>query len=208
MKKDKARLADIILPNKRINYFIISTFILGIISGSIFLVMLTHTDKVNVIKQINNFFNVIRENKLNSGLAVKNSLIINYIYIIVIWILGFSIIGVVINIFLIYIRGFILGFSLSGIVVTYKYKSIPACLLYVFPHQIFNSIVVCVLGIYSIMFTFNLVKVIMNKRHNIKSMLKKYLIILLFSIIITFISSMLEVYVFPKLLKMIIFLYK
>lgn len=206
MNKKKTKITDIILPNKKTNYFIIIILTLGIISGSIFLVMLSDTDKNSVINQIKTFFENINNNSINNGLAIKNSLIINYVFVFVIWILGFSIIGIIANIFLVYIKGFILGFSISSIIATYGYKAIPASILYVFPHQILNIITICVLGIYSIMYAKNLLAVILNKKNN-KSMLKKYTIILVFAIITSFISSILEVYMFPKLLKLIISLY-
>ena len=81
-------------------------------------------------------------------------------------------------------------------------------LLYLFPHQILNVIVVCVLTIYSIMFSLNLLEIIVTKKVKKNyNMLKRYVVILLFSIIISFISSLLEVYLFPNLLKIIIDLY-
>ena len=208
MKKKKTKILDIILPSKKINYFIITILVLGVISGSIFLVMLSETDKTTTINQIKTFFDNVSNNSINNGLALKNSLIINYIFIIVVWILGLSIIGILFNIFLVYIKGFILGFSISSIVATYSYKAIPASILYIFPAQILNIIVICTLGIYSIMFTKNLLTIIISKKPNNRLMLKKYTIILIFSIIISFISSLSEVYLFPNLLKLIVYLYK
>ena len=79
--------------------------------------------------------------------------------------------------------------------------------LYVFPVQVFNVLVVGVLTIYSIMFAYNLLRVIVSKKGNNRLMLKRYLIILSFSIIISFISSFLEVYFFPNILKIIISIY-
>lgn len=208
MNKKKTKLSNIILPSKKINYFVITILLFGIISGSIFLIVLNDTDKSNAILQIETFISNIDSNKIDNGLALKNSLIINYIFVGLIWGLGLSIIGVIFNIFLTYIKGFIIGFSISSIFLTYKYKGILMGLLYIFPHQIINIMVVCILTIYSIMFSHNLLTIIVSK--NVKknrSMLKKYVIILIFSVIASFISSILEIYMFPNLLKVIISLY-
>ena len=208
MNKKKTKLSNIILPSKKINYFVITILLFGVISGSIFLIVLNDTDKSNAILQIETFISNIDSNKIDNGLALKNSLIINYIFVGLIWGLGLSIIGVIFNIFLTYIKGFIIGFSISSIFLTYKYKGILMGLLYIFPHQIINIIVVCILTIYSIMFSHNLLTIIVSK--NVKknrSMLKKYVIILIFSVIASFISSILEIYMFPNLLKVIISLY-
>ncbi len=201
------KLSDIILPSKKINFFVVTVLILGLISGSIFLITLNSTDKANTILQIQTFFNNVSKNNINNGQALKNSLIINYTFIGVIWILGLTIIGVLFNIFLNYIKGFIIGFSISSIIATYKTKGLLAALLYVFPSQVFNVIIISVLTIYSIMFSSNLLKVVTSKKNNNKLMLKKYTIILIFSIILSFISSLAEVYLFPNILKIIISLY-
>lgn len=208
MKKKKTKLSDIILPSKRINFFVITVLIIGVISGSIFLISLSETDKSNTILQIQNFFSNVNNNSIDNGLAIRNSIIINYLFAFLIWGLGLSIIGVVVNIFLTYIKGFIVGFSVSSIILTYGYKGAIAACIYVFPSQVFNCLVVVVLTIYSIMFSYNLLGIITNKKKsNNRTMIKRYTVILLFCIVISFVSSILEVYLFPNLLKIIISLY-
>lgn len=209
MKKNKLnntkKLKDLILPNKRINLFITTVLILGIISGSIFLMMSSNQDKTSVTTQITTFFTNINTNNIDNGLALKNSLIINYLFIGFIWILGLSMIGIIINIFLTYLKGFLVGFSISSIFLTYKYKGILAVILYTFPSQIINIIIISVLSIYSIMFSKNLLQVITSKNNkNNRLMLKKYTVILMLCIIFSFISSLLEVYIFPQLLKLVV----
>ena len=205
--KKKTKLSELIFPNKKINYFVITILLLGVISGSIFLVVLNKTDKANIILKIISFMENINKGNINSGQAFKNSLIINYTFIILIWMLGLSIIGIIINIFLTYIKGFITGFSISSILLSYKYKGILASILYIFPSGILNIIIVASLTIYSIMFSHNLLKIIISKKNNNRLILKKYIIILIICIILSFISSILEVYLFPYLLKIIISLY-
>lgn len=208
MKKksnNNSKLIKLILPNSKINLFIITILILGIISGSIFLMLSNETDKANVIAQIKTFFNNISNNSIDNGLALKNSLIINYLFVGIIWILGLSMIGIIANIFITYIKGFLVGFSISSIFLTYGYKGALASLVYTFPSQILNIIVISVLSIYSIMFAKNLLQIITSKHNtNNRIMLKKYSVILMFCIILSFISSLLEVYLFPNLLKLII----
>lgn len=208
MNMKKTKLSDIILPSKKINYFVVTILLFGVISGSIFLVILDSGDKSDTVLQIQTFISNLSNNKVDGGLALRSSLIINYIFVGLIWGLGLSIIGIIFNIFLTYIKGFVVGFSVASIFATYNYKGILMALLYLFPHQILNVIVVCVLTIYSIMFSLNLLEIIVTKKVKKNyNMLKRYVVILLFSIIISFISSLLEVYLFPNLLKIIIDLY-
>lgn len=204
----KKKLRDLILPSKKINFFIVTIMLLGILSGSIFLMMSNEVDKNSVIQQIQNFFMNVSKGDVDNGLAFRNSLIINYIFVGVIWILGLSMIGIIANVFLTYIKGFLVGFSVSSLFLTYGYKGILATLLYTFPSQILNIIVVMVLSIYSIMFANQLIQMIFSKKStNNRVMLKKYFVILMFSIIVSFVSSLLEVYVFPNILKLVVSVY-
>ena len=57
------------------------------------------------------------------------------------------------------------------------------------------------------MFSSHLFKIVLSKKGNNRSMLKKYGVILMFCIILSFVSSVLEVYVFPKVLKLFISIY-
>ena len=206
--KKSTNIYSLVLPNRGINIFVYSIMILGILSGSIFLMISSETDKSSVVSQIQNFFVNVGNNNINSGLALRNSLIINYIFILGVFILGFSMIGVVVGIFLLYLKGFLVGFSLSSIFLTYKYKGILAGVIYMIPSQVINILLVILITIYSIMFSRHLFRVITSKKSfSSRIMLKKYLIIFLFCIILSFISSVLEVYVFPSLLRQVIKFY-
>ena len=80
-------ISKLVLPNKKINYFTVSILILGFLCGCIFLILLSNDDKTSTINQVTNYFNEIKDGSFNSGLAFKNNLIINYLYIISIWVL-------------------------------------------------------------------------------------------------------------------------
>ena len=86
---NNSKLIDLIFPNKRINIFVISVLILGIISGSIFLMVSSETDKASVISQIKNFLENVSNGSIDNGLALKNSLVINYLFVGIIFCLGF-----------------------------------------------------------------------------------------------------------------------
>ena len=130
------KIISTIIPNKKINYFTFFIITLGLISGAIFLVLINQNDKSSVITQITNFIANINDNNIDSVQALKNSFLTNFTYILLIWVLGMSIIGVVFNIFLIYIKGFVIGFSISSIIYVYGIKGILASLIYIFPHQL------------------------------------------------------------------------
>ena len=120
-----------------------------------------------------------------------------------------TIIGVIFNIFLLYLKGFIFGFSLSAFILTYSYKGIILSILYTIFGQLLNIIVIMILSIYSIMFTINLLKqIIKNKQTlNITKYFKTYSIIFIITGLISIISSLSESFLFPTLIKIIVKLF-
>ena len=203
------KIKSILFPNKKINYFVFTILFLGIISGAIFSNIIDLNDQKLVVDKIKLLLSNINNRQINNLLAFKNSILTNLSYSLIISILGLTIIGLLFNTFLLYIKGFIFGFSLSAFIITYSYKGIILSILYTLFGQLLNIIVIITLTIYSIMFSLNLVKqVTKNKANvNIQKQFKNYLIIFVFTIIISLISSLSEAFLFPTLIKLIIKLF-
>lgn len=207
-KKLNSGLA-LILPNKKVNLFVIFIVILGIISGSLFLMVLNENDKSEVINEISTFMTNINTNNINNLNSFKNSLIEGMILIILSWILGMSIIGVIFNIFFIYMKSFIIGFSISSFILVYKYKGILSSLIYVIPSQLINILIILILGVYTLLFSKYLFKMIFfkDKTVNLGKFFKKYVLVFGICIILCVISSLCEAYLLPSLLKVMIKLF-
>lgn len=207
-KKLNSGLA-LILPNKKVNLFVIFIVILGIISGSLFLMVLNENDKSEVINEISTFMANINTNNINNLNSFKNSLIEGMILIILSWILGMSIIGVIFNIFFIYMKSFTIGFSISSFILVYKYKGILSSLVYTVPSQLINILIILILGVYTLLFSKYLFKMIFikDKTVNLGKFFKKYVLVFGICIILCLVSSLCEAYLLPSLLKVIIKLF-
>lgn len=207
-KKLNSGLA-LILPNKKVNLFVIFIVILGIISGSLFLMVLNDNDKSEVINEISTFMTNINTNNINNLNSFKNSLIEGMILIILSWILGMSIIGVIFNIFFIYMKSFTIGFSISSFILVYKYKGILSSLIYVIPSQLINILIILILGVYTLLFSKYLFKMIFlkDKTVNLGKFFKKYVLVFGICIILCVISALCEAYLVPSLLKVMIKLF-
>ncbi len=207
-KKLNSGLA-LILPNKKVNLFVIFIVILGIISGSLFLMVLNENDKSEVINEISTFISNINTNNINNLNSFKNSLIEGMILIILSWILGMSIIGVIFNIFFIYMKSFTIGFSISSFILVYKYKGILSSLVYTVPSQLINILIILILGVYTLLFSKYLFKMIFikDKTVNLGKFFKKYVLVFGICIILCLVSSLCEAYLLPSLLKVMIKLF-
>ena len=197
--------------NKNKKYFIFVTILLiiGFVAGSFFITILSSDDKKLVGETISNFFMKIKNNKVDSIYSLRTSLSTNLLYVIFIWLLGVSIIGIPIIIFLVFIKSFVLGFSLSGIIYQYKLKGTLLSLGYIFPHQIINLVVISFIGLYALKVSISLIKLIISKKQiNFKIIMKKYLGALIICIVLGLISSLFESFFCIYIIKLLSFLIK
>lgn len=201
MLKKYSKIKSIILPNKKLNYFVFSIISIGFITGCIFLMLISETDKKIVIDSVKNFITNINPNRLE---LLKNISIINFIYVILLIVFSLSIIGSILNVFIIYFKSFILGFTISSLFLGYSYKAIPLIISYILPSQLINLFIIYILGIYSLLFSYKLLGQVINKKDNyIKIFIRKYIIIIFICLILTIISTICESFIFPLIIELI-----
>ena len=200
MKKNLDKLKTKFRLNKKILIFLLGLIAIGFIFGTIFITMINSSDKTLVKNYITNYITNI--NNVNYTKSLQNSLINNLGFIFIIWLLGISIIGIPIIIFILFSKAFTIGFSISSFILNYKVKGCLYALIYIFPSQIINIIIYTVLTIYSITFSFKIIYSVLNKSTlNFKYITGKYLKILIISIIISTLCSLYDVFIIPNILK-------
>ena len=188
--------------SKKIMTFLTIIVIFGIISGSFLSVILNSQDKQLVTDNIKNFIESISFNNID---ILKNTLLVNILLIVSIWILGISVIGLIIVIILVFWKSFTLGFTISSFILTYNLKGLLLALIYIFPHLIINLLVIMYLGSYALKFSILIIKCMFSKVNlNLKKLMLSYSKVLLFSLIIIIITSLIEAFVTPYLLKLIV----
>ena len=165
--------------------------------------MLNDNDKKIVSDAITNFFSNI--NSLNYIDTLKSAIVENGLFIFFIWILGFSIIGIPIILFSFFLKIFALGFSICNIITIYKTKGILLALFYIFPHHVINIVNYSLLTIVSLKVSISLLYAVFKRRKlDFKPIMNKYLIILGISIILALIATLLEIYLMPILIGIVI----
>lgn len=199
------KIKKILKYDKKIMIFLNLIAIAGIISGSIFVIIIDKNDKKSVIDAVNNLFNNIKNNNFDYLLMLKNTLINNILLIFLLWIVGISVIGVIIVILSIFFKCFILSFTISSILYVYKIKGFILALIYIFPHMVINLLIFLYISSYSIKLTIILIKSILKKENlNFKLFFNNYLRILLVSLIFILFSCLVESFVTPFILKWLI----
>ena len=185
--------------NQIIINFLLITVLIGVVFGSILVLMLNENDKLMIKDYIIDYSNSFNS-KIDFFNIFKNSLFSNLIYILLIWILGISIIGIPVSIFICFFKGFIIGFSMSSFIFTYKIKGALLGFMTNLP-AILNLIIIIILAIYALKFSYVLINILLKKATiNFRNIIKVYTFVLIISIIYNLLTSIMETFL-PLLLK-------
>lgn len=198
------RTKNNIMKQKKLYLFLIGLVLVGVIAGILFWFIISASDKQLVMDNLNNFFECIKKgDEINYWGSFFNSLITGFIYVILIWLLGISIVGLPIILIIMAIKSFIVGFSISSIIATYGFKGTLGAFIYVFPHQIIFLLLLILLGFYSSSFCFKLFKYLFLKQSiNFKNAMHKYFKILILSLVMIFLISLFETFISTYFIKL------
>ncbi len=173
---------------------------ISVLFGILYMAIISSNDKKIVIDTIKTYFSSL--SKIDYSSAFIKCLSSNILCILLIWLLGISIIGIPIIILVLIIKSFILGFSISSIIYMYKFKGILIAFFYIIP-LLLNLFSITYISYYAITFSKNLNKLLFTKKDiSFRNIMKKYIKIMIISIIFILISSILEIYVIPLILKL------
>ena len=202
MKKILDKFKSYLIINKKMMLFLFILVLIGIITGSLFTIFLNIDDKTLIKNSLDLFFNNCINDKLNYFDAFKNSLFSNYFYTIIIWLLGISLIGSIFVVPIAYFKSFILGFTISSIITNFGLKGVIIAILYIFPHLIFNLLIIMFITHYSVILSFKIFKSFFNKGViDFKFIFRKYFIILIICLMILMLTSLYEGFVIPLIFK-------
>ena len=190
--------------DKKYIFFSLTIVLLGIITGSLFIVILKNSDKTLVVEYIEEFIESIKNNGINYIDILKNSIIINYAIILVISIIGFSYFLFPINVLILYYKSFIIGFSLGGFILTYKLSGLIISIIYIFPHLIINILLFAILTAFTLKLSLTMIgNIIKKKTINMRAYFNKYFYTSLIFLILITLTSLYEAYISSFLLKLI-----
>ena len=202
MNKIIKKAKNNVINQKKKYLFLITIMTIGIISGIIFIFFISKEDKSLVKNELDLFFDTIKGNKVNYLSSFINSIGSSLLYLIIIWILGISIMGIPIIIFLLFLKGFIFGFSISSMTVNYGLKGLILGFITQFPHNIILLITFLLLGFYAINFSIHLFQVLFFKKDlNLSLYFKRYNQISLMCFGSIIICSIIETFLIPFLVK-------
>lgn len=210
MKEKRIVLLKEIKKNKYKYMFLITIILIGFIMGIIFSNILSYNDHQQISEVLKKYFLGIKNNQdINYLNNFINNFSVNYLYMLAIWIFGLSIIGIILNPFILYLKSFIIGLSVGVIISTYGFIGIIGVILYIFPHVLINLIVYLLLSFYGIKLSINLFKALfLKKNFNSSEFMHKYLVILGLSALILLITTLYETFLADFVMKLFTILLK
>ncbi len=190
--------------------FLLTIILLGFLTGIVFSNILSYSDFKDVSSIVKDYFlnlkNGVEINYLNNFI---NTISVNYLYLFLLFIFGLSIIGIILNPFILYFKSFIIGFTTGIIIAIYGFIGIPIAIFFIFPHQILNMIIYTLMSFYGINLSIKLFKSLFLRRQtNYTEFMKKYLKVFGLSALILLISAGYETFLADFMMKLFTFLIK
>ena len=193
------KLINKAMKNKLLTALIILGLI-AIVLGVLFPAIITNDNKELINQSISSFITGIKDGKTNYISGFISSITNNILVFFFIWILGISIIGIPIILFILFFKGFLVGFSFSSILITYGPSGILKAIVYTLPN-IINALAAFLLCYYAISFSIMIYRSIFKKEtRNWQNIVSRYIKIGLFYIVFSIIISIIESYIIPNLL--------
>ena len=176
------------IKNNKVLFFLLLLSILLFVLGFCFHAILDDENKI----LINH--NVIKE--LTNPSSLKSILLTNSLLLVTIWVLGISIIGIIIIIFLYSFKIFLFSFEFCSYLVTLKINNFFGIILLFLP-TIFFLLLLFLQTFYSIQYSISLFQYLfLKKNKNIPFITKRYLKLLLPIMVINIVISLLEYYLY------------
>lgn len=199
-KKEKIKIK---ITKKNFFLFLLIFIIISIILGILFYIYLNSKDKTLIKENIKVYFTI--KDSYNYIKILKENIIQNTKSIFIIWILGISIIGIVLILFILFTEFFSIGFTITSIIDTYKAKSILAIISYLFPEKIIFAVIILIISFLSLNFSYKIIKLITNKEKNIEHEFKKYIKVLLIFTLLGIILAIIKTFISPYMIKFFTF---
>ena len=193
------KIRNIINIPKSNKYFIYILTIIALVSGSLFFFKINANDQ-SIIKTY--FENIIINNEYQTLIGTIG---FKFLIIFLFWIFGISAIGLITNLFIYFTKVFLTATSITCMINLYSIKGLLISLIYAFPSKIITIMVYFILTVYSVNFSLSLVKsTIKKEQFDFKNIISKYNRIFLYAIVIEIFTSLLDFYLTPLLLRMVL----
>lgn len=187
--------------------FVLSLFIVGVMFGAVIVNSLGLEQKQDLFDYLTKFFNEFGgSSTLPTGGLLLSTFFENIKIVLLIWILGISVIGVPLTLILLFSKGVVIGFTVGFLVNQSGFKGFLLACASVLPQNLIFIPFIIVLTSLSIIFSIKLIKrqFLKDREEKLKNLFLIYVLVLFLGSIILLITSIIEIYMSPILMRWIV----
>ena len=193
------KIIDFMKKRKLFSTLVI-TGIIGIILGGVFLLFLNDKSLEIMGSSINTYFSNVKSGSINYSnnfiVGLTNSVSIG----IIMWLLGISMVGLILIILMFGIKCFMMSISFFSIIHLYGLNGLLLSIIYIIPYFI-NTLLLFILSYYAVSFSILIFKYFFRGAdYNRKVIIKRYFKILGLCLIGFLITTLIDVFLVPKIL--------
>ncbi|EID44940.1 stage II sporulation protein M [Parageobacillus thermoglucosidasius] len=187
--------------------FVIVLFLMGVIFGAIVVNSLNFGQKQDLYYYLTQFFGQVSKGNIAGARDMfQQSYFHNLKYVAFMWVLGISVIGLPIIFILLFLKGIVVGFTVGFLVNQMGWQGFLLSFVSVMPQNLIIIPAFLVMGVVSISFSLQMVRNQFMKRGHepIFPVIMRYTAVMILISISLLVSSSLEAYVSPLLMKQVI----
>jgi len=187
-------------------FFIILIFIIGVVVGALAVRTLPDEQKSQLIGYLHIFFTGLTQEgriSITGENIITSVMFTNGKTILLMWILGFTIVGIPFVLFILFTRGFIIGFTVGFLVNEYVMRGLLFAFASVLPHNFFAIPAILIMGVSATKFSLMLVRRKTYNKINLWYEAAGYSIISMAALIMVLFAALLEVYISPVFMKLV-----
>ncbi|GIQ69411.1 stage II sporulation protein M [Xylanibacillus composti] len=183
--------------------FVSVLFIMGIVFGALLVNALSLEQKQEVTRYLGSFFHSIEQGVVgDAGYSFKTALLGHLKWILLIWLLGLSVVGLPLIMVLDFLKGVLIGFTVGYLVAQLSWKGLLFALVSVAPQNLIMIPSVIIASVAGITFSLFLIKnrFLQRSAGSVKQQLASYAVTALALLACVFAVSLFEVFISPHLM--------
>lgn len=196
-----------IKQNSTIYLFITTLFLIGIIFGAITVNSMSFIQKQDLFFHLDRYFiQIVDEQFVKNSDILQQSFFFHVKYLIFLFILGLTIIGLPLVWLLVFMKGLVIGFSVGFLVNQLGFKGFLYAAIAIAPHNMLIIPLYVTAASLSMIFSLRLIQQLYMRTFSLSfhTMLLRYSVSFISLLLLAFTSSLIETFVANELLKLLL----
>lgn len=199
--KLKMEFNEYFKANIAVYFIVVLIFFIGIALGAMAIKILPEMQKAELVQYLNLFFSEFAVKAEGNTEMLLAALWGNLKIILLLWLLGFTIIGIPFVLFIVFTRGFIIGFSVGFLVNEYILKGLLFAIISILPHNLLMIPLIAFVAVTATNFSVQLIRRKNAAGGRLLSASIHYSVLCLGACLLMVAASLVEVYISPVFMR-------